>query len=81
MSIRFTHQRLKPLALLVAASTAIVCQSAIAQEVTFTLPEQPLATSVAQISQQGQIQLLYNKNQLNGLRAPALSGNYTAQTA
>ncbi|MDX4945700.1 secretin and TonB N-terminal domain-containing protein [Providencia manganoxydans] len=81
MSIRFTHQRLKPLALLVTASTAIVCQSAIAQEVTFTLPEQPLATSVAQISQQGQIQLLYNKNQLNGLRAPALSGNYTAQTA
>lgn len=81
MSIRFTHQRLKPLALLVAASTTIVCQSAIAQEVTFTLPEQPLATSVAQISQQGQIQLLYNKNQLNGLRAPALSGNYTAQTA
>lgn len=33
------------------------------------------------ISQQAQIQLLYDKSQLNGLRAPALSGHYSAQTA
>lgn len=81
MSIRFTHKRFKPLALFVAVSSAIVCQSAAAKEVPFSLPEQSLASSVAQISQQGQIQLLYDKSQLNGLRAPALSGNYTAQTA
>ncbi len=81
MSIQFTHDRLKPLALSVAVSSAIICQSAVAQEQSFLLPEQPLATSVAQISTQGQIQLLYDKGQLNGLRAPALSGNFTAQTA
>lgn len=81
MSIRFTHKRFKPLALFVAVSSAIVCQSAAAQEVAFSLPEQALATSVAQITQQGNIQLLYDKSQLNGLRAPALSGHYTAQTA
>lgn len=81
MSIQFTQSRLRPLALAVAVSSAIVCQSASAQELTFSLPEQPLAKSVAEISRQGQIQLLYDKSQLNGLRAPALSGNYSAQTA
>ena len=81
MSIQFTHRRLKPLALSVAIGSAIVCHSAIAQEQSFSLPEQPLAASVSQISTQGQIQLLYDKSQLNGLRAPALSGNFSAQTA
>ncbi|WP_368920555.1 STN domain-containing protein, partial [Providencia vermicola] len=81
MSTRFTHKRFQPVALLVAISSAISCHSAIAQEVVFSLPEQPLATSVAQISQQGNLQLLYDKSQLNGLRAPSLSGQYTAQTA
>ncbi|MGJ3355492.1 secretin and TonB N-terminal domain-containing protein [Providencia sp. Je.9.19] len=81
MSIQFTQGRLKPLALSMAVSSAIVCQSAIAQEQSFSLPEQSLATAVSQISTQGQLQLLYDKSQLNGLRAPALSGNYTAQTA
>ncbi|WP_353169524.1 TonB-dependent receptor, partial [Providencia sp.] len=77
MSIQFTQGRLKPLALAVAVGSAIVCQSAAAQELAFSLPEQSLATSVAEISRQGQIQLLYDKSQLNGLRAPALSGNYS----
>ncbi|MCG9535125.1 TonB-dependent receptor [Providencia huaxiensis] len=81
MSIQFTQSRLRPLALAVAVSSAIVCQSAFAQEMSFSLPEQSLATSVAEISRQGQIQLLYDKGQLSGLRAPALSGNYSAQTA
>ena len=77
MSIHFAHQRLKPLAFLVALSTT----SAFAQDVTFSLPEQPLADSVAQIGRQGQIHLIYNQKQLNGLRAPALAGNYNPQTA
>ncbi|MEQ5620187.1 secretin and TonB N-terminal domain-containing protein [Providencia rettgeri] len=81
MSIQFTQSRLRPLALAIAVSSAIVCQSASAQELAFSLPEQSLATSVAEISRQGQIQLIYDKGQLNGLRAPALSGNYSAQTA
>ncbi|MBI6203756.1 secretin and TonB N-terminal domain-containing protein [Providencia rettgeri] len=81
MSIQFTQSRLRPLALAIAVSSAIVCQSASAQELAFSLPEQSLAASVAEISRQGQIQLIYDKGQLNGLRAPALSGNYSAQTA
>ncbi|EPP7627857.1 TonB-dependent receptor [Providencia rettgeri] len=81
MSIQFTQSRLRPLALAIAVSSAIVCQTAFAQEINFSLPEQSLAASVAEISRQGQIQLIYDKGQLNGLRAPALSGNYSAQTA
>ncbi|EMH6403232.1 TonB-dependent receptor [Providencia rettgeri] len=81
MSIQFTQSRLRPLALAIAVSSAIVCQTAFAQEMNFSLPEQSLAASVAEISRQGQIQLIYDKGQLNGLRAPALSGNYSAQTA
>ncbi|EMT6577957.1 secretin and TonB N-terminal domain-containing protein [Providencia rettgeri] len=81
MSIQFTQSRLRPLALAIAVSSAIVCQSASAQELAFSLPEQSLDKSVAEISRQGQIQLIYDKGQLNGLRAPALSGNYSAQTA
>ncbi len=66
MSIQFTQSRLRPLALAIAVSSAIVCQSASAQELAFSLPEQSLATSVAEISRQGQIQLIYDKGQLNG---------------
>ncbi|MBS0849417.1 TonB-dependent receptor [Citrobacter sp. JGM124] len=77
MSIHVTHKRLTPLAFLIAFSSS----TALAQDVTFDLPEQALATSIAQVSRQGQIHLLYNQKQLDGLRAPALSGNYTPQTA
>lgn len=81
MAIQFTLGRFKPIALSLAVTSALVSQSAIAQEITFSLPEQGLASAIDQISRQGQVSLLYDKSQLNGLRAPALSGSYTPQTA
>lgn len=81
MSIQFTQSWLKSLALAVAVGSVLACQSAMAQELALSLPEQSLAASVAEISRQGQIQLLYDKSQLNDLPAPALSGRYSAQTA
>ncbi|EFB71004.1 hypothetical protein PROVRUST_07884 [Providencia rustigianii DSM 4541] len=72
MAIQFTIGRFKPIALSVAVASALVSQSVIAQELTFSLPEQGLASSIEQISRQGQVALLYDKGQLNGLRAPAL---------
>ncbi|WP_265694012.1 secretin and TonB N-terminal domain-containing protein [Providencia rustigianii] len=81
MAIQFTIGRFKPIALSVAVASALVSQSVIAQELTFSLPEQGLASSIEQISRQGQVALLYDKGQLNGLRAPALSGTYSPQTA
>lgn len=81
MAIQFTLGRFKPIALSLAVTSALVSQSAIAQEITFSLPEQGLASTIDQISRQGQVSLLYDKSQLSGLRAPALSGSYTPQTA
>ncbi|CAG9410359.1 TPA: secretin and TonB N-terminal domain-containing protein [Providencia alcalifaciens] len=81
MAIQFTLGRFKPIALSLAVTSALVSQSAIAQEISFSLPEQGLASTIEQISRQGQVSLLYDKSQLNGLRAPALSGSYTPQTA
>ncbi|WP_272522895.1 secretin and TonB N-terminal domain-containing protein [Providencia sp. PROV202] len=81
MAIQFTLGRFKPIALSLAVTSALVSQSAIAQEITFSLPEQGLASAIDQISRQGQVSLLYDKSQLSGLRAPALSGSYTPQTA
>lgn len=81
MAIQFTLGRFKPIALSLAVTSALVSQSAIAQQITFSLPEQGLASAIDQISRQGQVSLLYDKSQLSGLRAPALSGRYTPQTA
>lgn len=52
-----------------------------AADLTLDLPEQALSRSLNTIAQQGQIQLLYDAGQLGALRAPALHGSYSAQTA
>ena len=50
-------------------------------DITLDLPEQALTSSLNTIAKQGQIQLLYDAGQLNALRAPALHGSYSPQTA
>ncbi|VDY36059.1 Ferric-pseudobactin 358 receptor precursor [Morganella morganii] len=52
-----------------------------AADLTLDLPEQALSRSLNTIAQKGQIQLLYDAGQLGALRAPALHGSYSAQTA
>ncbi len=70
-----------------AASSAIVLALGLtaapagAADLTLDLPEQALSRSLNTIAQQGQIQLLYDAGQLGALRAPALHGSYSAQTA
>lgn len=62
MAIQFTLGRFKPIALSLAVTSALVSQSAIAQEISFSLPEQGLASTIEQISRQGQVSLLYDKS-------------------
>lgn len=52
-----------------------------ADELPLSLPEQPLANAVASIARQGKLQILYDASAMANLRAPALHGQYSAQTA
>nr|WP_314265187.1 TonB-dependent receptor plug domain-containing protein [uncultured Moellerella sp.] len=81
MSMSSHLKAARPLSLAVAISCAIFSQSVSAQEIAFSLPEQSLATSVAEIAKQGKLPLLYDNSQLKNLRAPAIAGQFTAQTA
>ncbi len=81
MSMSSHLKAARPLSLAVAISSAIFSQSVSAQEIAFSLPEQSLATSVAEIAKQGKLPLLYDNSQLKNLKAPAIAGQFTAQTA
>lgn len=52
-----------------------------AQAETFTLPAQALATSLSQVAQQAQIQLLFDEELLKNVHAPALNGDFTPEVA
>jgi len=52
-----------------------------AESFTLHLPAQPLAASLSQVAQQTKIQLLFDEAQLNNVQAPALNGDYSAETA
>ncbi|MBA1295999.1 TonB-dependent hemoglobin/transferrin/lactoferrin family receptor [Pseudomonas lurida] len=52
-----------------------------AESFTLHLPAQPLAASLSQVAQQTKIQLLFDEAQLKNLQAPALDGDYSAETA
>ncbi|VVN23002.1 TonB-dependent heme receptor A [Pseudomonas fluorescens] len=52
-----------------------------AESINLHLPAQPLATSLSQIARQAKIQLLFDEEQLSNLKAPALNGDYSAETA
>ena len=52
-----------------------------AQAETFQLPAQALATSLSQVAQQAQIQLLFDEALLKNVQAPALNGDFTPEVA
>ncbi len=53
----------------------------LARDLHITLPEQSLVASLNAIAQQGQVQILYDAATVKYLRAPAISGTFSPQTA
>ena len=52
-----------------------------AQSFSLNLPAQPLATSLSQVAQQTQVQLLFDETLLRNVQAPALSGQFSPDDA
>lgn len=52
-----------------------------AQTFSLNLPAQPLATSLSQVAQQTQVQLLFDETLLRNVQAPALSGQFSPEDA
>ena len=52
-----------------------------AQTFALNLPAQPLATSLSQVAQQTQVQLLFDETLLRNVQAPALSGQFDPEDA
>ncbi|GLK88884.1 TonB-dependent receptor [Pseudomonas turukhanskensis] len=65
---------------LVALCVAFSVQAQ-AQDFALNLPAQPLATSLSQVAQQTQVQLLFDETLLRNVQAPALSGTFGAEDA
>ncbi|NNA18772.1 TonB-dependent hemoglobin/transferrin/lactoferrin family receptor [Pseudomonas lundensis] len=65
---------------LLAACLAF-CLQAHAESVQLQLPAQSLANSLSAVARQANIQLLFDEALLRNIKAPALSGRYSAQEA
>ena len=52
-----------------------------AESIQLQLPAQSLASSLSAVAQQAKIQLLFDEELLRNIKAPALSGAYSAQDA
>lgn len=65
----------------IALATLLSSPLAGAAALQLDMAEQPLANAIAQIARQGQLQVLFNEADLQHLRAPALNGSYSPQTA
>ncbi|MEB2646363.1 TonB-dependent receptor [Pseudomonas sp. C 49-2] len=63
------------------ASCLVFSLSAQADSLTLQLPAQSLATSLSQVAQQAQIQLLFDEELLKNVQAPALNGDFTPEVA
>ncbi|WP_017905998.1 TonB-dependent receptor [Pseudomonas asplenii] len=66
---------------LVVACLVASLQVQAADKVAMSLPAQSLATSLSQVAQKTQIQLLFDEDQLHGIPARALEGQFTALEA
>ncbi len=75
-SIHFRYTRPTLTALCLAFSL-----QAQAQTFALNLPAQPLATSLSQVAQQTQVQLLFDETLLRNVQAPALSGQFNPEDA
>ncbi|CAM3596268.1 MULTISPECIES: TonB-dependent receptor [Yersinia] len=64
-----------------ALATLLMSQGAGAADLQLNMAEQPLANAIANVAQQGQLHVLFDESELRNLRAPALHGNYSPQSA
>lgn len=81
MKTRNTRFALRHLCASSALSALLLSGSVMAEAFTFNLPAQPMANALTAMAQQSQLQILFDEAQLRGLRAPALSGEFTAREA
>lgn len=70
-----------PVLTALALATLLTTQGVMAADVSFNLTAQPLANAITQVAQQGQLHVIFDESDVRNLRAPALSGNYSAQGA
>lgn len=81
MNTRTTRFALRQLCAGSALATVLLSGSVLAEEYRFNLPAQPMASALTALAQQSQLQILFDESQLRNLRAPALSGDYSAEVA
>ena len=77
--VRVNRQR--SIASLSAAVAMLLAAATHAQSFKFELPAQPLQQSLRAISQQANVNILFDSDTVDGLYAPALSGDLTVQEA
>ncbi|HDL6852467.1 TPA: TonB-dependent receptor [Yersinia enterocolitica] len=70
-----------PVLTALALATLLTTQGVMAADVSFNLTAQPLANAITQVAQQGQLHVIFDESDVRNLRAPAISGNYSAQGA
>ncbi|HEX4273528.1 MAG TPA: TonB-dependent receptor [Rhizomicrobium sp.] len=58
-----------------------LCRPATAQDITITLPAQPLSDALRSVAQKTGESILFTPESVEGLKAPAISGTMTAQQA
>lgn len=82
MITRCRFPSFRPQRLTIAVCAGLLwCGQTFAKDVQVALPEQSLAASINAIARQGQIQVLYDATAVKQLRAPALNGTFTPETA
>ena len=81
MKTRTTRLALRQLCAGTAMVTCLLSGSVQAQEFSFNLPAQPMASAITALAQQSQLQILFDESQLRDLQAPALLGSFSARDA
>ncbi|TBU93413.1 TonB-dependent receptor [Phytopseudomonas dryadis] len=81
MNARDTRFALRHLCAGISLAGCLYGSAALAEEFTFDLPAQPMASALTALARQGQLQILFQEAQLHDLEAPALSGRFTPRQA
>lgn len=81
MKTRITRFSLRQLCLSSAIVTGLFSANLLANEFSFNVPAQPMASAITALAQQSQLQILFDEAHVQGLEAPALSGKFSVHDA
>ncbi|MBN9320814.1 MAG: TonB-dependent receptor plug domain-containing protein, partial [Delftia acidovorans] len=81
MQSRFNIPFARPLGCAVLLGSLMMAEYSRAADWQVNLPAQALSDSIGSLSQQAGVQVLYDAAQLDGLKAPAVSGRYSVREA